>query len=70
MISSALPAHQQPLSPIVDQVRQSPFDRMLDPQPQTDILRSYLVARRRAILSELAEIERLLDIRKKTVDKR
>ena len=37
---------------------------------ETDILRRYLVARRRAILAELAEIDRLLGNKKYVVDKR
>ena len=38
--------------------------------PKDDPLKAYLLERRRALLAEVAGIERLLGIEKKTVDKR
>ena len=38
---------------------------LADPQPQTDILRAYLMERRRALLTELASIDRLLGLERK-----
>ena len=38
---------------------------LTDPQAQTDILRAYLMERRRALLTELASIDRLLGLERK-----
>ena len=51
-----------------------PPERAQAPEPrqtaQEDPLKAYLLERRRALLAEVAGIERLLGFEKKTVDKR